>query len=145
MESVGARATCARPLKILLAEDNMVNQKVAVGLLSRRGHTVVVVDTGLAAIVALERDSFDAVLMDVQMPVLGGLDATVEIRRREAGTDRRIRIVAMTAHSMTGDREQCLAAGMDDYVSKPVSPATLYAAIEADAPPAAEQRTENAA
>jgi PAS domain S-box-containing protein len=116
--------------RILLAEDNVVNQKVAVGLLRKRGHEVTVVENGQQALDALNRGTFDVVLMDVQMPVMGGLEATAAIRQHEAATGRHTRIVAMTAHSMNGDREQCLLAGMDDYVSKPVNPATLFAAVE---------------
>jgi two-component system sensor histidine kinase/response regulator len=104
-----------------VAEDNVVNQRVAFGLLSKRGHTVTVVSNGCEALAALERDTFELVLMDVQMPEMGGLEATAAIRRREEATGAHVRIVAMTAHVMTGDREMCVAAGMDDYISKPVN------------------------
>jgi CheY-like chemotaxis protein len=126
--SVAAAASDYR--RVLLAEDNVVNQRVAIGLLTKRGHEVTLAANGLEALEALERATFDIVLMDVQMPEMGGLEATAEIRRRERGTDRHIQIVAMTAHAMNGDREQCLAAGMDDYLSKPVNPAMLYSVVE---------------
>jgi CheY-like chemotaxis protein len=119
---------------ILLAEDNLVNQRVAVGLLSRRGHRVTVVGNGREAIEALERTTFDLVLMDVQMPEMGGLEATVAIRERERSTGRRVRIVAMTAHAMTGDRERCLEAGMDGYLSKPINQALLFDVVEKSSP-----------
>jgi len=115
---------------VLLAEDNVVNQRVAVGLLTRRGHHITVANNGLEALAELERGAFDVVLMDVQMPEMGGLDATVAIRQREVANGGHIRIVAMTAHAMKGDRERCLAAGMDGYLSKPIDPALLYAALE---------------
>ena len=108
------------PLHILLAEDNPINEKVAVRLLERRGHTVEVARTGLEAVSASARTKFDVILMDVQMPEMGGLEATALIRQRERGTGNHVPIVAMTAHAMEGDRERCLAAGMDDYISKPV-------------------------
>jgi CheY-like chemotaxis protein len=120
----------ARPVNVLLAEDNVVNQRVAVGLLTRRGHRVTVAGNGLEVLEAMERDSYDVVLMDVQMPEMGGLEATQAIRVREEATGRRVRIVAMTAHAMAGDRERCLAAGMDGYLAKPVEPAALFAAVE---------------
>jgi CheY-like chemotaxis protein len=126
----GSVALAAAPLAILLAEDNVVNQRVAVGLLSRRGHRVVVAGTGREAIEKFDREPFDVVLMDVQMPEMGGFEATAEIRRREAGSGRRTRIVAMTAHAMAGDRERCMAAGMDGYVAKPIVPAALFEGIE---------------
>ncbi len=115
---------------ILLAEDNLVNQKVAVGLLTKRGHRVTVVQNGIEALAALEREPFDLVLMDVQMPEMGGLEATRAIREREEDTGRHTRIVAMTAHAMTGDRERCLTAGMDGYLSKPIDSKMLFAVVE---------------
>jgi PAS domain S-box-containing protein len=120
--------------KVLLAEDNVVNQRVAVGLLSKRGHEVTVVGTGKEAIERLARDRFDVILMDVQMPEMGGLEATGIIRQREAGTGQRVWIVAMTAHTMQGDRDECLKAGMDTYIAKPVNPALLFAAVEQERP-----------
>ena len=116
--------------KVLLAEDGAVNRKVAIGLLERRGHHVTAVENGQQAVEAISRESFDLVLMDVQMPVLDGFAATAAIRKREAARGDHIRIVAMTAHAMKGDRERCLAAGMDDYVSKPFRPLELFAAVE---------------
>ena len=121
--------------RVLLAEDNIVNQRVAVGLLSKRGHVLTVVGTGKAALERLDREAFDVILMDVQMPEMGGLEATGIIRRREAGTGRHVWIVAMTAHTMQGDRDECLAAGMDTYIAKPVDPALLFAAVEHELPP----------
>ncbi|MEP7305947.1 MAG: response regulator [Acidobacteriota bacterium] len=119
-----------RPLRVLLAEDNVVNQRVAVGMLARRGHVVTVANNGIEALAALDRQGFDVVLMDVQMPEMGGLEATTAIRDRERATGAHVRIVAMTAHAMKGDRERCLASGMDDYLSKPIDPAKLYATLE---------------
>jgi two-component system sensor histidine kinase/response regulator len=125
-------AGCAHSLRVLLAEDNPVNQRVAVGLLGRRGHTVVVAKNGREAISALEHETFDVVLMDVQMPEVGGFEATLAIRAREREKGGHVRIVAMTAHAMQGDREQCLAAGMDDYLAKPAESRALFAVIESD-------------
>jgi CheY-like chemotaxis protein len=119
-----------RRLSVLVAEDNVVNQRVAVGLLTSRGHRVIVANNGLEAIAAVERDTFDVVLMDVQMPEMGGYEATAVIRERERHIGRRQRIVAMTAHAMNGDRERCLAAGMDAYISKPLDPKALFAIVE---------------
>jgi two-component system, sensor histidine kinase and response regulator len=119
-----------RPLNVLLAEDSIANQRLALGLLEKWGHSVVVAQNGREALAALEVHSFDLVLMDVQMPEMDGLEATAAIRRREAQTGRHIPIIAMTAHALKGDREQCLAAGMDDYVAKPIRARELYAAIE---------------
>ena len=119
-----------RRFNILLAEDNLVNQKVAVCTLERRGHLVQPVMTGKEALEALECESFDLILMDIQMPVMDGLEATILIRQREEITGRHIPIIAMTAHAMKGDRERCLEAGMDDYVSKPVEPKELQAAVD---------------
>jgi signal transduction histidine kinase/CheY-like chemotaxis protein len=124
----------ARPMKVLLAEDNVVNQRVAVGLLSRRGHHVSVVENGQQAVDAVGREPFDIVLMDLQMPVMGGLEATRIIRERERATSSgRLRIVAMTAHAMRGDRERCFEGGMDGYLSKPTEAGTLYAEVEGQA------------
>ena len=116
--------------RILLAEDNPINQRVAIYLLQRRGYSVTIVDNGLDAVNAVRKHNFDAVLMDVQMPGLDGLEATTAIRRIEAGTNRHTRIIAMTAHAMKGDRERCLEAGMDGYISKPVQSAQLYETLE---------------
>ena len=125
-----------RALRILLAEDNPVNQKLAVRLLEKQGHTVVLAANGVEAVEAVERQSFDLVLMDVQMPEMDGFEATAAIRTRERDTGRRIPILAMTAYAMKGDRERCLAAGMDRYVSKPIQPSELWQAIEQLAPDA---------
>jgi len=120
----------ARALRVLLAEDNVVNQKVARRILEKAGHEVTVVSTGREAVDAVARETFDVVLMDVQMPEMNGLEAAEAIRARERAGGRRVPILALTAHAMRGDREKCLAAGMDGYLSKPVRPADLYAALE---------------
>jgi two-component system, sensor histidine kinase and response regulator len=109
-----------RPLQILLAEDNPVNQMTATTMLEKLGHAVVVANNGLQAIDKINEQKFDVVFMDVQMPEMDGVTATGEIRKREQATGRHIPIVAMTAHAMKGDKEKCLEAGMDDYVSKPI-------------------------
>jgi len=116
------------PLRILLAEDNAVNQKLALRLLSQMSYGAEVAEDGQQAIDALEHGEYDVVLMDVQMPELDGLEATRRIRAR--WPDRSLRIVAMTANAMAGDREACIAAGMDDYISKPIHAADLTAALE---------------
>jgi two-component system sensor histidine kinase/response regulator len=103
---------------------------LAIRLLEKRGHSVVVAGNGREALDATEQQIFDVVLMDLEMPEMSGLEATAAIRRREQGTGTRIPIIAMTAHAMIGDRERCLAVGMDDYVSKPVRADALYAALE---------------
>ena len=121
-------------LRVLIAEDNIVNQQVAVGLLTRRGHKVTVANNGAEALAAFDRQPFDVVLMDVQMPEMGGIEATAAIRERERETGSHMRIVAMTAHALNGDRERCLAAGMDGYFSKPIDPNALYATLEAESP-----------
>jgi two-component system sensor histidine kinase/response regulator len=125
-----------RPLRVLLAEDNPVNQELVVQLLTRRGHTVIVAENGRQAIASLERHPFDLVLMDVQMPEMGGLDATQAIREKEKSTGGHIPIFAMTAHAMQGDRERCLAAGMDGYLAKPIEPKAFVDTIEAASTPA---------
>jgi PAS domain S-box-containing protein len=117
-------------LRILLAEDNTVNQRVALHMLERAGHSTVVVGDGREALDALSRERFDLVLMDVQMPDIDGLEATRVIRNKEALAGGHLPIVAMTAHAMKGDRERCLEAGMDDYLSKPVRKSELLRVIE---------------
>ena len=123
-------AVVVLPERILLAEDNLVNQRVAVGILTRRGHHVTVANNGREAIDALQRERFDLILMDIQMPEMGGFEATAVIREREMNGGQRTRIVAMTAHAMTGDRERCLAAGMDGYLSKPINQGLLFDVVE---------------
>jgi len=118
-----------RRLRVLVAEDNPVNQKVAAGLLERAGHRAVIVENGRQALAAFARETFDLVLMDVQMPELDGLEATAAIREREQYSGRHVPIVAVTAHAMKGDAERCLAAGMDAYLAKPLRPAELVATM----------------
>ncbi len=115
---------------ILLAEDNLVNQRFAVRTLQRMGHEVVVAQTGHEALAALQAERIDLVLMDVQMPEMDGLTATREIRSREQGSQEHLPVIAMTAHAMKGDRESCLEAGMDDYIAKPISRDELRQVIE---------------
>jgi CheY-like chemotaxis protein/HPt (histidine-containing phosphotransfer) domain-containing protein len=147
--------TSPRGLRVLLVEDNEVNQQLAVRLLRRRGHAVTVSADGRDAVdlFAAQPGAFDLVLMDVQMPRLDGFAATASIRKLERDAPRRTPIVAMTAHAMQGDRERCLAAGMDGYVSKPIEVGELLEAIdaavgtagpapEASAPPVASGATE---
>jgi signal transduction histidine kinase/CheY-like chemotaxis protein len=122
-----------RSVNILLVEDNVVNQRVASGLLTRRGHHVTVVQDGREALARLDKETFDVVLMDLQMPVMGGLDATVAIREGERATGQHIRVVAMTAHALNSDRQRCLDAGMDGYLSKPIDPRMLFAVVEQEA------------
>ena len=122
-----------RGRRVLVVEDNLVNQRVAVGLLTKRGHQVSLAANGHRAVEALAREEFDLVLMDVQMPEMDGFEATAAIRQHEQVIGRRVRIVAMTAHAMTGDRQRCLAAGMDGYLSKPIDPALLFATVEEEA------------
>ncbi len=117
-------------VKVLLAEDNAVNRKLAKTLLEKRGYTVVVAENGQEALDALEREHVDLVLMDVQMPQLDGLSATRAIRAKEQGTGKHLPIIALTAHAMKGDRERCLEAGADDYLPKPIWTPDLFAAIE---------------
>ena len=114
-----------RSLRILLAEDNPVNQRLASRLLEKRGHSVVVAGNGREALEALEKERFDLVFMDVQMPVMDGFEATAAIRKMEGGGEVRLPVVALTAHAMKGDREKCLAGGMDGYLTKPIRPQEL--------------------
>jgi two-component system sensor histidine kinase/response regulator len=117
------------PLRILLAEDNVINQALAVALLEERGHTVVVAHDGGEALAALARGRFDVVLMDVHMAGMDGFETTAAIRAHEAGTDTHVPIIALTADAMVGDRDRCLQAGMDGYVSKPIDPDQLFEVI----------------
>jgi CheY-like chemotaxis protein len=129
------------PLKILLAEDNVVNQRLASRLLEKRGHSVALAATGGEALARLKDETFDVILMDVQMPDMDGLETTAIIREREKTSGTRTPIIALTAHTMKGDRERCLAVGMDSYITKPVEPNDLIATVEA----VAAQRTAAAA
>jgi signal transduction histidine kinase/ActR/RegA family two-component response regulator len=124
----GNGTECA-PLSILVAEDNVVSQKLVGALLRERRHTVTIAANGGAVLSLVEQQPFDLILMDIQMPEMDGLQATAEIRRREGRTGNRIPIVAMTAHAMAGDRERCLEAGMDGYIAKPIHPGELMALI----------------
>jgi PAS domain S-box-containing protein len=117
-------------LRILVAEDNAVNQKLVARLLEKQGHSVIAAETGRAVLQVLDEHAVDVVLMDVQMPDMDGFEATAAIREREKGTTRHRPIIAMTAYAMRGDREKCLAAGMDGYVSKPLSGAALAKEID---------------
>jgi len=117
-------------IRILLAEDNAVNQRLATTLLERMGHSVVRASNGIEALAALEREPIDLVLMDVQMPGMDGYETTARIREQERSTGRHLPIVALTAHAMVGDRERCLEAGMDDYATKPIRPEELAAVLQ---------------
>lgn len=130
------------PLRILLAEDHPPNQQLAVRLLERRGHSVVVANHGREALEILENESFDLLLTDIQMPELDGFGLTEAIRASEQASGRHLPIIAMTAHAMKGDADRCLSAGMDGYVSKPVRRSALYAAIEEVIRQAAANRLE---
>jgi CheY-like chemotaxis protein/HPt (histidine-containing phosphotransfer) domain-containing protein len=133
-------------LKVLLAEDSLVNRKLAIGLLERRGYQVVAVKNGKQAVDAVRSQPFDLVLMDVEMPEMDGLEATRIIRAAEKETGAHVPIVALTARAMKGDREHCLAVGVDGYVSKPIRADQLYQAIEASvlARPARPREDESA-
>ncbi|HXI40508.1 MAG TPA: response regulator [Bryobacteraceae bacterium] len=125
-------------LHILLAEDNAVNQKVAARVLERRGHRVTLATNGAETVTLYGQDAFDLILMDIQMPVMDGYEATTAIRNAERNTGAHIPIVALTAHAMTGDRENCLAAGMDDYITKPIHLEELLQKVEQFSPRSAQ-------
>ena len=128
--------------RVLLAEDGMVNRKVIVDLLEPRGHQVTAVTNGKEVLTALENDTFDLILMDIQMPEMDGLEATRIIRERERSSGEHIRIAAMTAHVMQGDRERCLEQGMDDYLPKPIRAGHLYDVVETNGSSDGESRAE---
>jgi len=123
--SLRERAVGNKTLKILLAEDNLVNQKLASRLLEKRNHSVTAVLNGREALAALERNNFDLVLMDMQMPEMDGFEATRRLREQEQSTGKHQPVIAMTALAMNGDRERCMAVGMDAYLSKPIRPQEL--------------------
>ena len=116
-------------VRVLLVEDGLANQKLAVGMLNRWGHTVTVAENGAVGVEMYQAGEFDLVFMDLQMPVMDGLEATQRIRETEAGTENHVPIIAMTAHALVGDRERCIKAGMDHYVSKPIRIKDLALAI----------------
>ncbi len=136
-DSLRGVVPCAAPSRrlkvrnVLLVEDNVLNQKLAIRLLEKKGHHVTVANNGKQALAALERNAFDVILMDLQMPEMGGLEATAHIRANERGTGRHVPIVAMTAHALRGDEQRCLEAGMDGYVSKPIDSERLWTIIDA--------------
>ena len=119
-----------KKLRVLLAEDNAINQKIACRFLEKEGHHVTLACDGRQALAAIERENFDVVLMDVQMPEMDGFEATAAIRAQERDTGKRLPILAMTAHAMAGDRERCLAAGMDGYIAKPIRARELIELLE---------------
>ncbi|WP_395751739.1 response regulator [Prosthecobacter sp.] len=125
-----ARHLGVTPMKLLLAEDGRVNQLVAIKMLEDRGHEVTLANNGREALAILATHTFDAILMDIQMPEMNGMEATAAIRQGEIGTEKHVPIIAMTANAMKGDREQCLAAGMDDYIAKPIHATELYPLLE---------------
>ncbi|MEO5821685.1 MAG: ATP-binding protein [Vicinamibacteraceae bacterium] len=145
LEAPAALAPPLVTLKVLLAEDNEVNQRIALAMLKRLGHRAVLAPNGQAAVDLTEREAFDVVLMDVQMPELSGLDAATMIRRRERYSGESLRIIALTAHAMEGDKEKCLAAGMNAYLSKPLTLLELKAALDAVAAEKAARPTTAAA
>jgi len=128
-EITAAESRDESAMDILVAEDNVVNQRVALRVLEKAGHRVVVANNGAEALKALDQRDFDLVLMDVQMPEMGGFEATARIRERERRSGAHLPIIAMTAHAMTDDRERCLEAGLDDYISKPIRASDLIELI----------------
>ena len=132
-DSAGDSAVQDQPapsLRILLAEDNLINRKIAIRMLESQGHRVTTAENGRECVERFREGGYDAILMDVQMPEMDGFEATQAIRELEAATGGRIPVIAMTAHAMKGDRERCLAAGMDGYVSKPVAAEDLRKALQ---------------
>ena len=132
MSNASSSAGGSAPLRVLLAEDNHVNQKLASTMLQKRGHQVTVANDGAEAIELLKHNEFDLILMDVHMPHMGGFEATTAIRadERARGGMTHLPIIALTALAMSGDREACMRSGMDAYVSKPISPADLFGTLE---------------
>jgi CheY-like chemotaxis protein len=126
----------ARPLRVLLAEDNEINQQVACEFLQMRGHSVRIAHNGAEVLAALDVERPDVVLMDVQMPLMDGFQATAAIREKERNTGDHIRIVAMTGYAMKGDRQRCMNAGMDGYLCKPIRSQDLFEVVETSAIPA---------
>jgi CheY-like chemotaxis protein len=124
--------------RVLLVEDNEVNRLIATKLLEKRGHAVVAVENGALAVEITGTDHFDVVLMDLSMPVMDGLTATTQIREREHAKGGHLPIVAVTAHALDGDKQRCLAAGMDDFLPKPIRSADLFATVARLAGAAAE-------
>jgi CheY-like chemotaxis protein len=127
----GAEVASLPPLRILLAEDSVVNQKLAIGLLHKYGHEVTVANNGIEAVEQWSSGAYDVVLMDIEMPQMNGIQATAELRARERTTGRHVPIVAMTAHALQGDEQRCLDAGMDAYVSKPIRTQHLFETLAA--------------
>jgi PAS domain S-box-containing protein len=128
---IASKRSSSPSIRILLAEDNVVNQRVAIGLLEKAGHTVTLAENGRQALAAFEAQTFDLILMDVQMPEMSGAEATARIRERESTRGGRTPIIALTAHVLKGDRERCLEGGADGYVAKPIAPADLFAEMDA--------------
>ena len=131
-------------MNILLAEDNLINQKFALKALEMKGHNVLVANNGAEAVSLWENEEFELILMDVQMPQMDGLEATRQIRSKEVSKNdgEKTLIVAMTAHAMKGDREKCLDAGMDGYLTKPIRPTRLFSIVDELAKPASERSLE---
>jgi CheY-like chemotaxis protein/HPt (histidine-containing phosphotransfer) domain-containing protein len=144
--AAATRLPTTRPLRILLAEDSLVNQRLAVGLLERHGHRITIANNGREALDRASDDNFDCILMDLQMPEMDGLESTRLIREHERQTGQHVPIIAMTAHALKGDRERCLAAGMDEYVAKPVRERQLLTALRAvlgeNVPPLPDEQPE---
>ncbi len=128
------------PRRVLLVEDNDVNRIIATKLLEKRGHVVIAVENGALAVDRTATDQFDIVLMDVSMPVMDGLTATTHIREREHANGGHLPIVAVTAHALDQDRARCFAAGMDDYLTKPIRSADLFATVARLGQPSAQLR-----